>query len=147
MENAYPYAQNVRLSVAVDARECRKLIKFYKNHIKKDRYIESLLDNPDFPEFALYYGSDETTEFNVNQFGFLKHYGIFIVIRVLSLQYTSSIGRKIRMMAEEGWALAHGRVGGSVSRFLAYFCISDVTAAIAEDLPKIFLAAASCLAR
>lgn len=117
-------AQDIRLSLAVDARECRKLLKFYKRHIRKDRYLESPLSNPDFPEFALYYGDMNSLEMEDTTYGFLQHHGIHIDVRILPVEQTTFWRKRLRMWTEAAWAMEHGRLPITAARFAVHILLA-----------------------
>ena len=118
--------QTDRLSIAIDARECRKLLKFYKRHIRSDRFLESPLSNPDFPEFALYYGAKDTLEIDTLSYGFRQYHGIYVEVKILSIAQSSRWKRALRMLAESTWAMEHGLMPITVGRYLFHIILSGL---------------------
>ena len=109
-------AQNIRLSIAIDGRECRKLLRFYKQHIKSNRFLESPLSNPDFPEFALYYGDINSLDLDVTTYGFRKQHGMYIEIKVLPVAYKCRWKNFLRIWLESTWNMEHGMLPATIGR-------------------------------
>ena len=120
------YLRTDRLSIAIDARECRKLLKFYKRHIRSDRFLESLLTNPDFPEFALYYGAKDTLEIDTSSYGFRQYHGIYVEVKILPVAQSSRWKRALRMLAESTWAMEHGLMPITVGRYVFHIILSGL---------------------
>ena len=118
--------QTERLSIAIDARECRKLLKFYKRHIRSDRFLESPLSNPDFPEFALYYGAKDSLEIDTLSYGFRQYHGIYVEVKILPVAQSSRWKKALRMLAESTWAMEHGLMPITVGRYLFHIILSGL---------------------
>ncbi len=114
----------VRLSIAVDARECRKLLNNYKQHIRPRRYLESPACNPDFPEFALYYGDVNTLEMDNITYGFLQHHGMHIDVKILPVEQSSVWRKRLRTLAETTWAMEHGLMAATIGRLCFHVLLS-----------------------
>lgn len=120
------YLQTDRLSIAIDARECKKLLKFYKRHIRSDRFLESPLSNPDFPEFALYYGAKDTLEINTLTYGFRQYHGVYVEVKILPVAQSSRWKRALRTLVESTWAMEHGLMPVTVGRYLFHIILSGL---------------------
>jgi len=112
-----------RLVLAMMSEDAKKFLDGYSSFLPSGRYVESPLSNPDFPEFAIYYGDSGTLDVHASSIGFLQNHGIHIVIRIIAQKPKLSLFKSLHSSLEKSWNMAHGIVDVNYSRllFLAFY--------------------------
>ena len=95
------------ITVYMPAADIYRFIDAVKKLNRKDRYVESLLNNPDFPYVSVNYGSSDTLDLNMNRFGYFSHFGIYIDIQILRPEQDDSKAASSASDAENGWERTH----------------------------------------
>ena len=97
------------ITVYMPADDIYRFIDTVNKQGKDDRYVESLLNNPEYPYVSVRYGNSNTLDFPINRFGNFTHFGINIDIEILRpvTGGKESMTEKMAADAENGWESIH----------------------------------------
>ncbi len=70
---------------------------------RKDRFLCSMENNPDYPVINVLYGNENTCDFDINRFGEKIQQGISITIHVIRTEYKNKLLRVVDEVLEKGW--------------------------------------------
>lgn len=123
--------ENGDIAVAMDSENCKKFIDVFKNKNIKDRYIDTMAENPAMHRFCLRYGDLSTLDFAVSQCG-NERCGIYITVEILRSPAKNKFRNLIDQMLEAGWESRNTMKWTSAKRKISRWTVCTLCTVLGE---------------
>ena len=113
--------------IAIKAQDCERFIRLVEKQNRQDRYLESMLNNKNYPRVALRYGDRNSLDFSTTDWGNYDNHGIRVIIEILRDVEPSKTKRLMNQGLEVGWEVLNNPKYYSKKKQTAYRVVKGLT--------------------